>query len=241
MPKSWFTLGGSVLFLIAVISLYLNTEGQRTGESFQTSLQSMLPAVLASTSPNIDISANGDRWAMPSYQEQIAVWQAQQADITLEETDLATSQTSPAADKSTSLTLSDAEVLAQNSPHFLTHLQQGLASLSDSGSLQALPPMLRSRLSEVSFQPSDQTSIERYANRQNLSEDAPELHFLDSGTIELLLSFRRVLLDDPAEAEPNMVCRSETNATTGEEVQKCLEIAPGGGRYWLEDPNAAWW
>jgi hypothetical protein len=241
MPKSWFTLGGSVIFLIAVLSLYLNTERQRTGESFQTSLQSMLPAVLASTSPNMDISTNGDRWAMPSYQEQIAAWQAQHTNIALDETDLTPPQSPTDADETVSLTLSDAEVLAQSQPQFLNHLKQGLASLSEPSGLRTLQPMLRSRLSGVSFQASDQTSIERYANRQNLSGDAPELHFLDSGTIELLLSFRRVLLDDTAEADPNMVCRSETNATTGEEIQKCLEIAPGGGRYWLEDPNAAWW
>jgi len=241
MPKSWFTLGGSVIFLITVLSLYLNTERQRTGESFQTSLQSMLPAVLASNSPNMDISTNGDRWAMPSYQEQIAAWHAQHTNITLDETELATPQALTDADEAASFTLSDAVVLVQSKPQFIAHLKQGLASLSDPNSLPALQPMLRSRLSGVSFQPSDRSTIDRYANRQSLSGDTPELHLLDSGTIELLLSFRRVLIDDASEAAPNMVCRSETNATTGEEFQKCLETAPGGGLYWLEDPNAAWW
>ncbi|WP_204138717.1 hypothetical protein [Halomicronema sp. CCY15110] len=244
MPKSWFTLGGSVIFLIAVISLYLSTERQRTGESFQTSLQSVLPSVLASTSPNIDISANGDRWAMPSYQEQIADWQAQYTNITLDETDLTTPQTPTDADETASLTLSDAEVLVQNRPQFLNHLKQGLESLSDPSGLRALQPMLRSRLSEVSFQPSDQTSIERYANRQHLSGDAPELQYLDSGTIESLLSFRRILLEDVADAEASVICRTETAPDTGEELQTCIEVAPLGNRYsqyWIDDPNAAWW
>ena len=245
MPKSWFTLGGSIVFLLTVISLFINTEQQRTGENFQLSLQSMLPAVLASTSPNIDISADGDRWAMPSYQEQIADWQAQQAGITLDETDLTAPEAIMTADGSAPVALSDVDGLVQNQPDFLTHLRQGLASLSARpDDQQALQPMLRSPLSRVSFQSSDRASIERYANRQHLSVDAPELRYLDAETMGSLLSFRRVLVEEATEAEASVICRSETDVTTGEEIETCIEVAPLGNRYsqyWIDDPNALWW
>ncbi|RZM79380.1 hypothetical protein [Leptolyngbya iicbica] len=242
MPKSWFTLGGSIVFLVTVVALYFSTEQQRTGERLETSLQSLLPAVIASTSPAMDISANGDRWAMPSYQEQIAAWQNQQANITLDETDLATPQGSSTTDESPSLQLSDADVVVQNTPDFIAHLKQGLASLSDrQDGLQRLRPMLGTRSAAISFQPSDHISIERYANRQHLLEGTPELNFLDAGAIELLLSFRRVLIEDIADVGENTFCYPAEDAATGEEQPICLEVAPGGGRYWLEDPNAAWW
>lgn len=240
MQKSWLTLGGSVISLVAVVSLYLNTERQQPRVTFQVSLQPLLPILVGSSPGSVD----SDRWSLPAYQDYVAAWQETQAAITLDESDLAAHQEAIEANNTAGdLELPDSYGLVQDTPLFITQLRQGLASLSDhQGQLRGLGPILQPRIFTVSFRPSDRLSIERYANRQHLPDDVLEFRYLDPNTIELLSGFRRVLIDDIAAAESDLLAPDGENTATGDRLLRPgLEVAPGGGRYWIEDPNAAWW
>ena len=237
MQKSWLILGGSVISLLAVISLYSTAERQQPRATFQVSLQPLLP-VLVNISP---MSVDANRWSMPSYQDYIAAWQGRQAAITLNETDLAAHQKAIEGNSTAdNLELSDSYGSVHSAPFFITQLKQGLASLRNRPEqLSGLQPILQSSMFAVSFRSSDQAYIERYANRHHASEDALEFQYLDTNTIEMLMGFRRGLVDDIAAAEGDF---TDQAASPGEELPRPgLEVAPGGGQYWIEDPNAAWW
>lgn len=240
MQKSWLTLGGSVISLFVVVSLYLNTERQQLRTTFQVSLRSLLPVMVGSSPGNVDTN----RWSMPAYQDKIAAWPGQQASITLDEADFADYQQAIESNHAAgNLELPDSYGLVHDAPLFITQLKEGLASLGDHhGQLQGLRPILQPQLFAVNFHASDRTSIERYANRQHLSEGALEFRYLDPSTVELLSGFRRVLIDDIATTEGNQVAVDDEGNPTGERLPRPgLEVAPGGGRYWIEDPNAALW
>ena len=244
MRKSWLTLGGSVVSLLAVVSLYFNTEQQPPETNLPVPFQAFLPQTILNSLASPDTSSEANHWAMPAYQDYIAAWQDKHATITLDQADLTEHQAAVEEDSpANELELPDSYGLVHNTPLLITHLRQGLASLSDRPEeLRGQSFALRPRLFAVSFRPSDRSSIERYANRQHSSEGVLEFKYIDPNTIELLSGFRRVLIDDIAAAEGDLLTPDSKAALTGEGLPRAgLEVAPGGGQYWIEDPNAALW
>lgn len=241
MPKPWLALGGSVISLFSVTSLYLSAGQPQTEVKFRTSLAPLLSTIAHNALLSTAVDSTTSRWALPAYQDDGVAWQAQQTNITLQPADIEAYQKSLEGDGTVPEVASE-PLPTQNTPLFITRLRNGFLGFGDRDeSLSIFQPILQYKIVTVGFRPGDQAMIERYANRHHLSPSSFELQSLDPAAIQLLSGFRRVLTEDIVTDEGALGEPGQELLTDEESPQSGLQVAPGGGRYWIEDPNAAWW
>lgn len=234
MPKSWFSLGGIVVSLISVISLHLNNIRQPLVSEFGTSINSVLPTLTRALLPKGTDDFTANDWRLPSYHEYTAERQAQLAAANVGPQDAETTQAVSPSEQIEFADLVGNYFLIQDSPFWITQLRP------EALEAEGLKPILGHSIVTIGFQLQDQELIQRYANQQHLPQpDAPWQYF-DPKVVQSLLGHRRVVTEDLA-ADTAELHGEPVDAIGTEPPRHRQEVAPGGGKYWTEDPNAAWW
>jgi len=109
--------------------------------------------------------------------------------------------------------------------------------------VEGLRPILKHSFATIGFRADDQAIIQRYANRSQLPQAETQGQYFDPTVVALLAGQRRVVNDTiaPDDTEPDAGLDNQATSV-GEDLPRWQqEVAPGGGKYWTEDPNAAWW
>ena len=229
MPRYWFLLSAFVLSGLSVVTVRLGV-GQK-----DATLQSLVshPKVIVSPLVHLEGQA-GDlytvkgQWTLQPYKPIVRMRQlsfrerAQLMRQKLAAQDAIAQAQSPLS----------ADAPLTDVPSFISRFSDSLARVSDLGKelLVVVPAGVRG----ITFHDHDlETSW--YDDGRNLRPS--EWQYFDESAIEILTSFRRIIGGDIDESQ-------DIDLATGEDLPpwfEDLEVAPGGGRYWLEDPHAAWW
>ncbi|MEM9769962.1 MAG: hypothetical protein AAF892_19045 [Cyanobacteria bacterium P01_D01_bin.71] len=182
-------------------------------------------------------------WQLPSYREYVAGRTSSRVAIRLSEQDLQLepeSQSSTIAFQPSDLVNSGLEPSAQR--FSFAWFKQEVVGVSDHQAVTRLRPMLNSGPAAVYFKASDQQLINRYANNHHLPQLSSGWQRFDASAVELLAGFRRVVTEQEVVlADEPSPSANRADAAGNELPQRDLQVAPGGGQYWIEDPNAAWW
>jgi len=240
MPKSWLVLSSVGVSLVSVMSLHLSSGRPQIVNQFEASLHTLMSSVVSSHLWSDDGSSTFNTWKLPSYQDYVAAWQAQQPGVTLElkalELDQATTEAKPQA----AVDSSASPLLETRPSSWVSQFQRRLTRDDRPESRQYLKPIFRQRIITVGFQANDDEVLKRYANRHHLSQSTIEWRYFDPAAIERLSGQRRVITENVV-AEHIEQALSDSSTASDLWPQHHLEVAPGGGQYWIEDPNAAWW
>lgn len=216
------------------MSLHLNTQRQQAVNQFEASIRSALPSLMQARPwvDGTDAPASVRGWL--DYDDGGAAHEAQHPAIALSPQDVASAQSVATSEH---FEFTDRVGNSFEAPDALFWLslirREGLPA-------DELQPILQHSTIAIGFRASDQDLIERYANRQHLPQADAQWQYFDPTIVESLSNQRR-LVPEAIAADADSQPGELPTATDDDAPNRTPEVAPGGGKYWAEDPNAAWW
>lgn len=201
------------------MSLHLNTQRQQAVNQFEVSVRSALPSLMQALPWADDAADPAGAGGLLAYQDDGTAPAAQHPEIALRPQDVVSAQLAATSNPLELTEVVDNNFWAADFSFWVSPIRrEGLPA-------DGFKPMLPHRMITIGFRASDQPLIERYANQQHLSQADAQWQYFDPTLVESLAGQRRVVTEAIGDESPN----------------RTPEVAPGGGKYWADDPNAAWW